>query len=112
MHGRSLLISRHRMLLEEIPDDNARVKVAAKVAHAQSQRLITAWPVVAATLDRVQRDIRAIPAVTVAFDASARAIVGVDVWQACHHRGQRASVPPDPILNVAFVLATVERHYL
>ena len=65
------------MLLVEIPDDNARVKVAAKVAHAQSQRLITAWPVVAATLDRVQRDIRAILAVTVAFDASARAIGGI-----------------------------------
>src|SRR6267142_2933864 len=99
------------MLLEEIPDDHSRVKVAAKVAHAP-QRLITAWPVVAATLDRVQRDIRTILAVTVAFDASARAIGGVDVWQACHRRGQRASVPPDPILNVAFVLATVERHYL
>jgi hypothetical protein len=40
------------MLLEEIPDDDARVKVAARVAHA-TQRLITAWPVVAATLDRV-----------------------------------------------------------
>jgi hypothetical protein len=106
-----LLISRHRMLLEEIPDDNARVKVAAKVAPARSQRLITAWPVVAATLDRVQRDIRAILAVTVAFDASARAIGGVDVWQACHHRSQRATVPPDPILNVAFELATVERNY-
>src|SRR5258708_1278431 len=98
------------MLLEEIPDDDARVKVAAKVAHARSQRLITAWPVGAATLDRIKRDIRPILAVTVAFDARARAISGVDVWKACHHRGQRATVPPDPILNVAFELATVERH--
>lgn len=46
------LISRHWMPLEEIPDDDARVKVAAKVAHAP-ERLITAWPVVAATFDRV-----------------------------------------------------------
>jgi hypothetical protein len=59
------------MLLEEIPDDDARIKVAAKVSSAP-QRLITVWPVVTATLDRVQRDIRTIPAVAVAFDASAR----------------------------------------
>src|SRR5882672_8705530 len=98
------------MLLEEIPADDACVKVAAKVAHA-AQRLITARPVMAATFDRVQRDIRTILAVTVAFDASARAIGGVDVRQACHHRGQRATVPPDPILNVAFEFTTVERHY-
>lgn len=97
------------MLLEEIPDDDARVKVAAKIAHAH-QRLITARPVMAAALDRVQRDIRAILAVTVAFDASARAIGGIDVRQACHHRGQRATVSPDPILKVTFQLATVERH--
>src|SRR5258706_2862486 len=97
------------MLLEEIPDDDARVKVPAKVAPA-AQRMITAGPVVAATLNRVQRDIRTIVAVTVAFDASARPIGGVDVWQACHHRRQRTIVSTDPILNVAFKLATIERH--
>src|SRR5258706_7057723 len=46
------LISRHRMLLKEIPDDDACVKVTAKVAPA-AQRLIAAGPVLAAILDSV-----------------------------------------------------------